>query len=61
MRHEFEGSEYDPKVKQPPKPQIKKIDMQVCVKCNLHVRKPESSTNGCAHEYPVPIHKKVKE
>lgn len=52
LRHEFEGSEFDPKIKKPTKQSVKKADKQVCVKCNVHARNPMSQSNGCAHEYP---------
>ena len=32
--------------------QQKKIDKQICIKCNLHLRNPASKTSECAHEYP---------
>jgi ribosomal protein L40E len=32
--------------------QGKKIDKQVCLKCNMHVKNPIGASNGCTHEYP---------
>jgi len=31
--------------------QGKKIDKQVCTKCNMHIKNPISNSNGCTHEY----------
>jgi len=31
--------------------QTKKVDKQVCLKCNMHIKNPNSNTNGCAHVY----------
>lgn len=31
--------------------QVKKLDMQLCINCNLHPKNPLSKSNGCSHEY----------
>jgi hypothetical protein len=32
---------------------VKKLDKQVCIKCNVHAKNPTSASNGCQHEYPA--------
>lgn len=34
------------------KPQPKKIDKNICIKCSLHAKNPASAASDCAHEYP---------
>jgi len=36
-----------------PKPQPKKIDKNLCIKCGLHAKNPASASGSCAHEYPT--------
>lgn len=52
MHHEFPGSEFAPAKQKERKPQVKKVDKQVCTKCQVHAKNPTSQTNGCEHEYP---------
>lgn len=47
LHHEYEpGAEAKPK--QPPR----KVDKNICTKCNLHAKNPASTASDCAHEYP---------
>lgn len=47
--HEFDGEEFRPKVV---KKAVKAIDKQVCTFCGIHVKNPQSASNGCSHQYP---------
>lgn len=51
--HDFGDGEFGKPTSGAVKQPVKKIDKQVCVKCNLHIKKPASATNGCEHEYPT--------
>lgn len=46
------GHIYDEPETPEPKQKTPKIDVNICVHCNLHAKNPASKTNGCVHSYP---------